>query len=164
MSSKPYKMAIATQVALLVYFEVCVLVPLGSWNYQPGNNAGFSSGNMAMAAAIGGAQLLLLFGTIWRVRVLLWFGLIGDSVWLILHIQSLWMPYIVGASPKYAEMYARVFSRSTKLLPNFGSHLAPDAMHIFIDVLVVAVLVTLVLFMRSLRGVRRSRLSGTEIC
>jgi hypothetical protein len=44
-------------------------------------------------------------------------------------------PYILGASPQSATMYARVWGRTTKLLPNFGIHLAPDAMHIFIDVL-----------------------------
>ena len=83
---------------------------------------------------------------------MLWFGLVGDTVWLLLHIYSLWMPYILGASPQYATMYTRVFGRTTKLLPNFGSHLAPDAMHIFIDVFVIAVIVTLVLYMRSLRA------------
>ena len=50
------------------------------------------------------------------------------------------MPYILGASPQYAEMYARVFGRTTKLLPNFGNHLATDAMHILIDVFVIAVI------------------------
>ena len=145
----PYKAAITAQLVLLVYFELCVLIPLGRWNAQPGNNTPFSPGNMVLGGAIGAAQLLLLIGTVWRVKPLLWLGLVGDSVWLILHVQSLWMPYIVGASPQYAAMYARVFGRTTKLLPNFGSHLAPDAMHIFIDVFVVAVIVTLVNYMRS---------------
>jgi hypothetical protein len=49
-------------------------------------------------------------------------------------------------------MYARVWGRTTELLPNFGNHLAPDAMHIFIDVFVIAVIVTLVSYLRSLQG------------
>jgi hypothetical protein len=53
-------------------------------------------------------------------------------------------------------MYARVFGRTTKLLPNFGNHLAPDAMHIFIDVFVIAVIVTLVLYLRSLQATGKS--------
>jgi len=51
-------------------------------------------------------------------------------------------------------MYARVFSRTTKLLPNFGKHLAPDAIHIFIDLFVVAVIITLASYMRSLQPQR----------
>jgi hypothetical protein len=129
---------------------------MGRWNDQPGINVPFSSGNMILGAAVGGPQLLLLIGTVWRLKPLLWFGLIGDTVWLFLHIYSLWVPYILGASPQYATMYTRVFGRTTKLLPNFGSHLAPDAMHIFIDVFVIAVIVTLVLYLRSLRASRSS--------
>ena len=146
-----YGAAITAQVVLLAYFELCILVPLGGWNDQPGNNVAFSSGNIILGAAIGGAQLLLLIGTVWRLKPLLWFGLLGDTVWLLLHIYSLWIPYILGASPQYVRMYARVWGHTTKLLPNFGNHLAPDAMHIFIDVFVTAVIVTLVWYLRSLQ-------------
>ncbi len=152
-----YGAAITAQVVLLAYFELCILIPLGRWNDQPGISVPFSSGNIILGAAIGGAQLLLLIGTVRRLKPLLWFGLLGDTVWLLLHIYSLWLPYILGASPQYAKMYARVFGRTTKLLPNFGNHLAPDAMHIFIDVLVVAVIVTLVCYLRSLQA------AGTSI-
>jgi hypothetical protein len=147
-----YWAAFTAQVVLLAYFELCVLIPLGRWTAQPGNEVPFSSGNVILGAAVGGAQLLLLIGTVWRLRSLLWFGLLGDTVWLLLHIMSLWMPYIRGASPQYAGMYARVFGRTTKLLPNFGNHLAPDAMHILIDVFVIAVIVTLVPYLRSLQS------------
>jgi len=144
-----YQAAITAQVVLLAYFELCILIPLGRWNDQPGMSAS-SSGNLLMGGAIAGAQLLLLIGTVWRLKPLLWLGLIGDTVWLLLHIYSLWLPYIFGASPQYASMYARVWGRTTKLLPNFGNHLAPDAMHALIDLCVVAVIVTLVSYLRSL--------------
>ena len=152
-----YKAAITAQVVLLAYFELCILVPLGRWNDQPGISVSFSFGNMVLGGAIGAAQLLLLIGTVWQLKPLLWFGLLGDTVWLLLHIYSLWIPYVFGASPQYAKMYARVWGRTIKLLPNFGIHLAPDAMHIFIDVFVIAVIVTLVPYLRSLRA------AGTSI-
>lgn len=145
-----YRVALAAQVVLLLYFELCVLVPLGAWNAQPGMKA-FTPGNMVLGGAIAVAQGLLLLGMIRQVRVLLWLGLLGDCIWLLLHGSSLWIPYIHGASPEYARMYQRVFGRTTKLLPNFGNHLAPDAMHIFIDVFLIAVVVTLVLYLKSAR-------------
>jgi hypothetical protein len=146
-----YRAAITAQIVLLVYFELCILIPLGRWNDQPGMSL-LNPGNIIMGAAIGGAQLLLMIGTVWRVKLLLWFGLLGDTIWLLLHIYSLWVPYIFGASPQYAKMYARVWGNTTKLLPSFGNHLAPDAMHIFIDGFVVAVIVTLVPYLRSLNS------------
>ena len=148
--SRYYNATLAAQVILLVYFEACVLIPLGRWNDQPGHVA-FSPGNIVLGSAIGFAQGLLLVGTIWRVKTLLWLGLAGDSMWMALHIQGLWMPYVVGATPEYERMYVRVFSHTTKLLPNFDNHLAPDAMHTFIDLFLVAVIVTLCLYIRSLR-------------
>ncbi len=148
-----YRVAVAAQLTLLVYFELCVLVPLGNWNKQPGMEKAFSPANIMFGGMIAAAQILLLVGTIWRVRALLWLGLVGDTIWLFLHGGSLWTPYVRGASPEYAQMYARVFGRTTKLLPNFGNHLAPDAMHIFIDVFLVVVIVTLVFYMKSLRHV-----------
>jgi hypothetical protein len=137
---------------LLAYFELRILVPLGRWNDQPGFSGSFSPGNMIPGGAIGGAQLLLLIGTVRRLKLWLWLGLLGDTVWLLLHIYGLWIPYVLGASPQYAKMYARVWGNTTKLLPNFGIHLAPDAMHIFIDVFVIAVIATLVPYLRSLRA------------
>lgn len=161
MRRRPFRAAIIAQLILLLYFELCVLVPLGGWNDQPGNNAAFRPANILLGALVGTPQLILLAGTIWRIRLLLWFGLIGDSVWLLLHIYSLWMPYIFGASPQYARMYSRVFGRTTKLLPNFGNHLAPDAMHILIDVFVIAVIVTLVACLRPWHGSARAGMSDT---
>jgi hypothetical protein len=146
-----FKAAMAAQLALLFYFELCVFVPLGDWNAQNGKmGPGLTAGNLVLGGAIGGAQLLLLIATVWRIRWLLWIGLLCDSLWLLAHIHGLWFPYFFGASPRYAEMYARVFSNTTKLLPNSGNHLAPDAMHIFIDVFLVATIVTLVSFIRIL--------------
>src|ERR1035437_11110442 len=103
-----YGAAITAQGVLLAYFELCVLIPLGRWNEQPGNNVAFSSGNIILGAAIGGAQLLLLIGTIWRLKPLLWFGLLGDTVWLLLSIYSLWIPYIDRKSTRLNSSHANI--------------------------------------------------------
>ncbi len=99
-----YRVAVAAQLTLLLYFELCVLVPLGSWNKQPGMEKGIQSGQHMFGGMIAAAQILLLAGTIWRVRALLWLVLVGDRIWLFLHGSSLWTPYIRGASPEYAQM------------------------------------------------------------
>jgi hypothetical protein len=140
--SRARRVTITAQIVLLVYFELCLLVPLGAWNDQPAMRTGFSPGMMLLPLAVGVGQLLLLLGSVKEIRLLLWIGLLADSMWFTSHVVALWMPYLRGASPQYAAMYARVFSNTTKLLPNHGTHLAPDAMHIVLDVLLLAVIFT----------------------
>lgn len=135
---------IVAQLLLLAYFELCMLVPLGAWNDQPAMRAGFSAGMLVLPLAIALGQLLLLWGSIKQLRLLLWIGLLADCMWLASHVVGLWLPYIHGASAQYAAMYGRVFSNTTKLLPNRGNHLAPDGMHIVLDVLLLAVVLTVV--------------------
>ena len=149
-----YRAAILAQVMLLAYFEVCVFVPLGNWNAHAVSTLTISDANISelntageqlLGAVIGGAQLLLLAATIWRLRPLLWLGLLGATAWLLPHIMNLWLPYISGASPNYAFVHYHIYgNHPTNLLPSFGHHLAPDGMHTVIDVLLIAVVVTLV--------------------
>lgn len=134
--------AIVAQIALLIYFELVMLVPLGAWNDQPAMRAPFSLGRLILPAAIGLGQLLLLWATVKRVRWLMWVGIAADVSWFAAQAYSLWQPYIFGASEARMQMQARVFGGTTHWLPSFGHHPAPDAMHIVIQLLLVAVLIT----------------------
>jgi hypothetical protein len=136
------KVATACQLLLLVYFEVIMIVPLGAWNDQPMMRQPLGLGRVVLPAAIGFGQLLLLFATWRKIRILMWIGLVADTLWFASHLYGLWWPYLGGASPQYHAMYTRVFGQTTKLLPNFGRHLAPDGMHIVLDLLLLGVLVT----------------------
>jgi len=62
-----------------------------------------------------------------------------DVVWLVLQIQSWWIPYIFGTAG-WQLAYAK--GPTTKVLPSFGHHVAPDGMHFLIHVLLVAALAT----------------------
>src|ERR1035437_3615961 len=113
-----YRAAITAQVVLLTYFELCILVPLGGWNAHPVVTLTLGdanivevgrAGELVLAAVMGGAQLLLLVGTVRRLKPLLWFGLMTDAAWLVPHVVNLWVPYLYGASPNYAHVYFQVY-------------------------------------------------------
>ena len=139
------------QVVLAVYFQAVVWFPLGSLNDQGGAHnrplveqfkAGTAtSGDVLFALAFNVPVLLFLVGYFKRIRVLLWFCLVAYTVWMALQIQTWWLAYIFGASAGWQEVYRRVFSRALKILPSFGNHLAPDAMHFVMQLLLVAVIV-----------------------
>ncbi len=66
--------------------------------------------------------------------------MVGYIVWLALQIQTWWVNYLFGASENWQRVYRRVFSRTLKILPSFGNHLAPDAMHFLMQLLLAAVI------------------------
>lgn len=125
-----------------MYFELCAWVPLGVWNDQPGRDRPVSFGEAAFNLFFGLAPILLSLAFLKRFRVLMWAGLVFYVVWLALQLLGWWVPYLFGASPQHAEMYERVFSQTYKFLPTIGDHLAPDAMHTVLQILLVIVLVS----------------------
>ena len=76
-------------------------------------------------------------------------ALVFDAVWMAMQMQSWWVPYAFGTSRAWQLAYAK--GRTTKVLPSFGAHVAPDGMHLVISVLLVASIAV------SLRGLYRLR-------
>ena len=144
--------SLIAQAVLAVYFQAVVWFPLGSLNDQGGVNnrplleqikAGrTTSGDFIFVLAFIMPVLLFLIGYLKRIRVLPWLCLAGYAVWLALQIQTWWSAYIFGASENWQRVYHRVFARTLKILPSFGNHLAPDAMHFLMQLLLVAVIVS----------------------
>lgn len=144
------KSALISQSTLLVYFQICMWLPLGNWNgtyhfpVQSVKTAPFP-------IAVGLGTILLIVATLLRVRWLMWVGVVGHLAWFSAQALTLWPPYIFGASPQYAAMYSRAWGTTTRLLPNWGNHLAPDAMHLLIQMALIAVLIATVVTLLSSR-------------
>ena len=139
--------SLLAQITLALYFQAMNWVSLGAWNYQPGFEPlarQAADGRLAVADVAYASAFLLpvalyLLAAWRRWSWLMWIGLVGYSVWLALEIVGWWIPYAFGASAEWMATYQRVFSQSTQLLPSFGRHLAPDGLHIVLDLLVAIV-------------------------
>ena len=150
---KYLRISLAIQFLLAVYFQLINWFSIGSWNYQPGFASIFSSINSGKIPwsdiGILGLFLLpfLLFALAYwrRWNWLMWVGVIGYSSWLYLQVQTWWIPYLFGASEHWQEIYHRVFSNSTKILPSFGNHLAPDAMHLAIQLFLIVIVTSAII-------------------
>jgi hypothetical protein len=57
-----------------------------------------------------------------------------------LHYISWWSPYISGHAKPWQTAYAH--GPTTKLLPSFQGHIAPDGMHFVLDILLAAALLS----------------------
>ena len=137
--------SLVAQLVLALYFQAVVWFPLGAWNDQPGKRLieVVLSGE-APVAAFGFAVVMLL--PLWLFALaywrrwfwLMWLGLFGYGAWAAMQVQSWWIPYFFGADQR-ALHNQDVLGRTLKILPSFGGHPAPDAMHFVLDVLLFAV-------------------------
>lgn len=138
------------QVVLAAYMQLILWIPLGRWNYQPCCPTGWTQltrGTLTLADALLGFAFVLPLVTFWLAdrrgwRWAMWIAFAAYAVWLALQLVSWWVPYLLGASARWAAVYNRAFAQETQILPRWGRHLPPDAMHLVLQALLVAVLWT----------------------
>jgi hypothetical protein len=154
--------ALVWQVTLAAYMQLISWIPLGRWNYQPCCPAGWTQlerGTLTLADALEVLAFVLPLVIFWYAQRRHWrwaigIALSGYAVWLTLQVASWWVPYVFGASANWAAVYDRAFAQSMQILPRWGPHLPPDAMHLVLQILLVAVLWT------GIPTLRRSRLAA----
>jgi hypothetical protein len=69
--------------------------------------------------------------------------------WLVLQIMTFWIPYVQGASPRWARVHAANFAQTVQWLPTKGNHLPPDASHFVLQLLLVVAIVCTTLAARA---------------
>ncbi len=141
------RISLAAQLLLAIYFQIINWFSLGLWNYQPGFVPLLSSdkmgwGDVGLVSAFLLPFLVFTLAYWRRWNWLMWIGAVGYGIWLYLQIQTWWVPYLFGASEHWQEIYSRVFAHSTQILPSFGNHLAPDAMHLTIQLLLIVIVIS----------------------
>jgi len=142
---------------LAAYIWLIAWIPLGNWNGQrEGTLTALLGGRGIGAGDLGFLAFVSLPAVLFWVAYKhnsLWFALAAltfDLVWLVMQIQSWWLPYIFGTDKSWQLAYAK--GPTTKVLPSFGNHVAPDGMHFMIHVLLIAALIA------GLAGLRQVKL------
>ena len=171
--------SLVAQAVLACYFQAVQWLPLGDWNIQcpSGDEIACGLGNQGLSVpgfqplsvlalegrlsardAIYCAGFTLPFWIFWfacskGLRWLMWMQVAFYSVWMALQM-GWWVRYAYGMTDSQVERYQRVFGRSIQLLPSFGRHLPPDGLHLVLQMLLAAVLVSA---LRGLSGLRSAR-------
>ncbi len=142
---------------LSAYLWLMAWVPLGNWNRQRGgtyliallSGQGIDTGDVGMLVFIS-LPVALFWAAYQRESFRIGVAaLFVDAIWLILQIQSWWVPYLLGTDKPWQLEYAK--GPTTKILPSVGRHVAPDGMHLVITALLVGALVTGILGLRQLK-------------
>ena len=93
---------------------------------------------------LGMLQLLLIVSTARRVRWLIGLASAFYAAWLVLQIQTWWVPYLRGGSARWMRIYNVWFGKTYKFLPPIDGHPIPDANHTVLTLLIVMALIATV--------------------
>jgi hypothetical protein len=142
---------------LAAYLWAISWFPLGNWNRQQDEpllpqllkDKGLHPDDLFTLAFV--TAPLILFWLAWRFRTrwLALCGLVVDVAWMWMQMQSWWIPYVFGARAAWQIRYAQ--GPTTKVLPSFGNHVAPDGMHLTIHVLLVIAFLCGIAALREMR-------------
>jgi hypothetical protein len=149
-TTQQYRTALAWQIGLAIYMQLVSWVPLGRWNYQPCCPPALEQlwrGTLSLSDALGTAAFLMPVALFWAGarrdwRWMMWLALLMTTVWLGLQVWTWWPPYLFGASAHWSQVYARAFAQATPILPRWGNHLPPDALHLVLQILLVGTVIT----------------------
>ena len=156
-----------THVLLTAYLWVVACIPLGNWNRQRDpqlisallSGSGIALSDLFMMVFV--TIPAVLFWIAYQQRRF-WVGVLAlgfDVFWLWMQVQSWWIPYLIGTNTRWQLEYAK--GSTTKVLPSFGSHVAPDGMHFVLDILLVAALITGLIALRQLKRAKEVAAKAT---
>ncbi len=142
------KYCLITQLILTLYFQLIFWVRLGNLNAQTNFTPVYklliekklSIEDLAFLILFMIPVLVFYIGYIKNKYWLMVLSMIFYLAWLILQLTTWWVPYIFGASDEWYEVYNRTFLNTHKILPSWGRHLAPDTMHLIIQVLLLIII------------------------
>jgi hypothetical protein len=133
--------AAALAVALAVYLLVTDWVSLAPWNKVED----VSVGQKLLLSLTNYTPLVFIafaFAVAQPNRILIGLALLVGVVDLLMHIAYWWLPYLRGASAEHNKEHARMFGGTTTFLPAIGDHPIPNAQHVVVGALMLAMVVT----------------------
>ncbi|MBI3837989.1 MAG: hypothetical protein HY288_08655 [Planctomycetia bacterium] len=126
--------AVTCQLLAAGYLQLVEWVDLFPWNDLSKGNA-----QEIMDFWLLGGQVLVAVWFAWQKPWLMCLGWTGYAVWFYLQIVSWWQPYLFGNRVVGPNWY---FAKTYKFLPQIGQRPTPDAEHVVLQILLLAVLVS----------------------
>jgi len=126
--------AVATQLVAAGYLQLVEWVDLFPWNDLSNGNA---QERLDIVLLVSQLAVAAFFYRRWLVAMCM--GWAAYAGWLYLQVVSWWQPYLLGGRSVGPNWY---FARTYKFVPQIGERPAPDADHIVLQLLLLAVLVT----------------------
>lgn len=129
------KLALALQLLLLAYHQLTTL-----FDFYPFNGARFSPLKERCGEAGFNFALMALppIGFLFGLSGLMRFGALYYFILFACETATWFVPYFIGASPRWEAAYARIQSRTIMLIPRRGPNPTPNLEHLILMLLTLA--------------------------
>jgi hypothetical protein len=125
-------------VALAVYLLVTDWIELAPWN----NVEDLPVRQKVLVSLANYTPLFFIaFAIAQPSRILVGLALLVGLVDLAMHVVYWWLPYLRGATSEHAQEHARMFGGTTTFLPAISDHPIPNAQHVVVGALMLAMVV-----------------------
>jgi len=122
-------------LSLAAYLLITDWVNLAPWN----NVEDLPIRQKALISIANYTPLLLIaFAIAQPNRILVALALVIGGIDLLMHVAYWWIPYLRGATEEQQAERARLFAGTTTFLPPIGDHPIPNAQHVVVGVLMLA--------------------------
>jgi hypothetical protein len=127
-------LAVVCQIAAAAYLQIVEWIDLFPWNDVAKGNA---QEKLDIVLLVSQALIALWY---FRQRLsLMLLGWLSYAFWFYLQIVSWWQPYLFAGRTVGPNWY---FARTYKFLPQIDARPTPDADHVVLQILLLAVLVS----------------------
>jgi hypothetical protein len=135
----PAFIAATLAVALAAYLLVTDWIALAPWN----NIEDVQVRQKTLISVANYTPLCFIaFAVAQPSRILVGLALLAGVVDLLMHVAYWWLPYLRGATPEHNVEHARMFGGTTTFLPAIGDHPIPNAQHVVVGALMLAMVAT----------------------
>jgi hypothetical protein len=135
----PAFIAATLAVALAAYLLITDWVNLAPWNNVEDMPV---RQKLLISLANYMPLLFIAFAIAQPSRILVGLALLVGLVDLAMHVAYWWLPYLRGATAEHTREHARMFGGTTTFLPAIGAHPIPNAQHVVVGVLMLAMVAT----------------------
>lgn len=133
------RLAIVAQVIMLAYFVLTNHVNLYPWN-----NLLEPQWVSTLSGVVPFSICILAF--VRQIRWLMFIGVVHSYVWLALQLWQWWLPYLFGPTAFHQDFgwyFENGYMATVRFLPSLGQRPIPDAQHIGLELLSLAVVITM---------------------
>ena len=134
-----------SMIATLLALTLAIYLAVTDWvNLAPWNNVEDLPVRQKLLISLANYTPLLFIGyaCIQQSRILISLALVIGIIDLLMHVAYWWIPYFRGVTEQQKQEHIKLFGGTTTFLPPISDNPIPNAQHVVVGILMLAMVVS----------------------